>query len=145
MNRGPETVNHKAKLVETRSVGADFQCNVDGEVGDGAGAVAVAYGPTARRGAEPSSLILGTLWVVSPVMGSTASPSHQQEHAVVLTLFAPHAKHHPVPTVRFVSYNKQSHAALLLAVPGRGATPLCMNHTDLLPYTGAVPELGWFL
>lgn len=69
MNRGPETVNHKAKLVETRSVGADFQCNVDGEVGDGAGAVAVAYGPTARRGAEPSSLILGTLWVVSPLMG----------------------------------------------------------------------------
>lgn len=25
MNRGPESVNHKAKLVGTRSVGADFQ------------------------------------------------------------------------------------------------------------------------
>lgn len=88
--------------------------------------------------------------MVSLLMGSTACPSHQQEHAAVpmpccLTLLAPHAKQHPFPTVRFVSYNKQSHAALLLAVPGRGAAPLCMNHTDLLPYTGVVPELGWFL
>lgn len=47
--------------------------------------------------------------------------------------------------VRFVSYNKQNCAALLLAVPGWGAAPLCMNHTDLLHYIGVVPELGWFL
>lgn len=55
MNRGPETVNHKAKLVETRSVGADFQYNADGEVGDGDGAAAEACGPTAGQGAEPLS------------------------------------------------------------------------------------------
>lgn len=36
---------------------------------------------------------------------------------------APRAERHPVPTATFVSYNKQIHAALLLAVAGWGQLP----------------------
>lgn len=57
MNRGPESVNHKAKLVGTRSVGADFQYNVDGDGSNSSGAAAAVCALLLPAGRELSPVL----------------------------------------------------------------------------------------